>query len=271
MERLLATLTACWPDAALEIWAGRRGFVPPAAAERLAGEIASANWRASATLVARRMDAGLFVDIGSTTTDIVVLAGGGALAEGGTDRERLITGELVYTGLTRTPVMVLAAEAPFAGRRVALMNELFATMADVHRVLGQLPEELDQHETADRGPKTVAASGRRLARMIGADLADGSGDDWRRLATYLARAQQRRIEDAVALQLSRGLVGDAAPLIGAGCGRFLVERLAGLLDRPYADFAQLISAEGPARNWVATCAPAVAVCLLLAEGAPGNG
>jgi probable H4MPT-linked C1 transfer pathway protein len=199
------------------------------------------------------------------------VAGGKVRAAGATDRERLASGELVYTGLTRTPVMALEGEAPFAGRRVALMNELFATSADLYRVLGLLPEAADQHDTADRGPKTVEASARRLARMIGADLADGNPEDWRRLAAVLARAQQRRIEDAIALQLSRGLVDDGSPLVGAGCGRLLVERLAGLAGRPYVDFAELVAVEGPAGDWAGTCAPAVAVALLLAEAGQGHG
>ena len=161
VAQLLATLPATWPDADCAIWAGRRGFVPVVDAAARTAEIASANWLASATLVARRVEHGLFVDLGSTTTDIVVLAGGEVRAEGLTDRERLATGELVYTGLTRTPVMALAAEAPFAGRRVALMNELFATSADLYRILGLLPEEADQHAAADGGPKTVG--GQRAA------------------------------------------------------------------------------------------------------------
>ena len=226
------------------VWAGRLGFVPAADAAAHAGAIASANWLASATLVARRVGHGLFVDLGSTTTDILVLAGGEVRALGLTDRERLAAGELVYQGLTRTPVMALAAEAPFAGQRVALMNELFATSADLYRLLELLPEGADQHPAADGGPKTVAASARRLARMIGADLVDGDPADWRRLAGVLARCQLRRIEDAIALQLSRGLIPDAAPLVGAGCGRFLVQRLAAAADRPYRDFAELIEADG---------------------------
>jgi probable H4MPT-linked C1 transfer pathway protein len=271
VERLLATLATVWPDAGVAVWAGQRGFVAPGVAHGLALEIASANWLASATLTARHVGEGLFVDMGSTTTDVVVLARGAVLAEGGTDRERLATGELVYTGLTRTPVMALTAEAPFAGRRVAVMNELFATTADLYRVLGLLPEAADQHDAADRGPKTVEASARRLARMLGADLADGSPADWHRLAAVLARAQQRRIEDAMALQLSRGLLADAAAVIGAGCGRFLVAELARRLGRPYRDFAQLVRAEDSARDWVANCAPAVAVALLLAEGGLDHG
>jgi (4-(4-[2-(gamma-L-glutamylamino)ethyl]phenoxymethyl)furan-2-yl)methanamine synthase len=264
--RLIVDATAAaLPGADLRVWAGRRGFVGAADAPDLAPDVASANWLATAALVARNLGDALLVDLGSTTTDVLLLAGGEIRAEGTTDRERLETGELVYTGLTRTPVMALAAEAPFAGRRVALMNELFATAADVHRVLGWLPGDADQHQAADGGPKTLAASARRLARMVGADLADGGPADWRRLAAWLARAQLRRIEDAAALQLSRGLIPEDAPLVGAGCGRFLLEPLTRDLDRPYRDFAELVEAEPGAAGWAATCAPAVAVALLLAE------
>ena len=69
------------------------------------------------------------------------------------------------------------------------MNELFATTADLYRILGTLPEDADQHAAADGGAKTATASARRLARMIGADLADGAMADWRRLAAWLARCQ----------------------------------------------------------------------------------
>jgi (4-(4-[2-(gamma-L-glutamylamino)ethyl]phenoxymethyl)furan-2-yl)methanamine synthase len=272
VARLVAALAAAWPGAAPVVWAGRRGFVAAGEAEVFAADVASANWLATATLAAGRVAAGVLVDLGSTTTDVVVLAGGGVRAEGATDRERLATGELVYTGLTRTPVMALAAEAPFAGRRVTLMNELFATVADLHRILGTLPEGADQHPAADGGPKTAEASARRLARMVGADLADAAAADWRRLAGALARAQLRRVEDALELQLSRGLVPDDAPLVGAGCGRSLVERLAAGLGRPYRDFAQLVDAADPAAGgWAATCAPAVAVALLLAESPRPDG
>jgi (4-(4-[2-(gamma-L-glutamylamino)ethyl]phenoxymethyl)furan-2-yl)methanamine synthase len=267
---IVEAMAAALPGAEPRVWAGRRGFVGAADAPDLALDVASANWLATGTLVARRVGDALFVDLGSTTTDVLLVAGGEVRALGTTDRERLATGELVYTGLTRTPVMALAPEAPFAGRRVALMNELFATTADVHRVLGWLPEDADQHPAADGGPKTLTGSARRLARMVGADLADGGPADWRRLAGWLAGTQLRRIEDAGALQLSRGLVPESAPLVGAGCGRFLLEPLARDLGRPYRDFADLIEADAGSIAWAATCAPAVAVALLLLADA-GDG
>jgi probable H4MPT-linked C1 transfer pathway protein len=262
---LLTTLAAAWPGRELAVWAGARGFVASEAA--VPEEIASANWLATASLAARRVGEGVLVDLGSTTTDIVLLTDGRPAAQGVTDRARLAAGELVYVGLTRTPVMALAAEAPFAGRRVPLMNEFFATSADLFRVLGTLPEEADQHPAADHGEKSVDGSARRLARMLGADLADGSPADWRRLADWLARMLLRRVEDALALQQSRGLMAEGAPLIGAGCGRLLLDRLTA--GRPYRDFAELIDCDQGSAGWVSTCAPAVAVAVLLADARHG--
>jgi (4-(4-[2-(gamma-L-glutamylamino)ethyl]phenoxymethyl)furan-2-yl)methanamine synthase len=267
--RLLDATAAGWPGE-LMVWAGKRGFLDAAAARRRVTEVASANWLASGSLAAQRSAQGVFVDIGSTTTDVLVLAGGAVAHEGSTDRDRLASGELVYSGLTRTPVMALAGEAPFAGRRVAVMNELFATTADVYRVLRLLPEAADQHPAADGGAKTPEASARRLARMIGADLDEAGMEQWCHLAAWFARCQQRRIEDGIALQLSRGLLSERASLIGAGCGRFLVERLAQSLDRPYRDFAELIEVDAAAADQAACCAPAVAVALLLHEAGRGN-
>ena len=78
--------------------------------------------------------------IGSTTTDLVpIVEGAVAAARGYTDAERLAAGELVYTGLVRSFVMALAERAPFAGRWSPLINENFATMADVYRILGKCP------------------------------------------------------------------------------------------------------------------------------------
>ena len=270
VARLCATVATAMPEAEQHVWAGRLGFLEPARVPGHETAVASANWLASATLAAERAGQGLFVDLGSTTTDILVMADRDVRAEGMTDRERLATGELVYTGLVRTPLMTLATAAPFAGRWVTLANELFATMADAHRLTGSLPEEADQHATADGQAKTETASAHRLARMIGADFADGSMDDWRRLAGWFVRRQQRRIEDAVALQESRGLLAADAPLVGAGCGRFLLERLADTLGRPYRDFASLLDVEPPAAAWASTCAPAVAVALLHAQGTVGR-
>ncbi len=110
-----AILARALPAGKLRLYAGRHGFVAPEAAASLGEDIASANWHASAALAARYGD-GLFVDIGSTTTDIVPLLNGAVHARATTDGDRLVCGELVYTGMTRSYIMALGSRAPVRRR-----------------------------------------------------------------------------------------------------------------------------------------------------------
>ena len=263
VRKLIEALSARLPAAEHWIYAGRAGFLRPAQASERTVEVASANWQASAAWIAGQIAESLFLDVGSTTTDIVPLKDGEVMALGRTDRERLLSEELVYTGLTRTPLMAIASSVPFQGRRQALMAEFFATTADIYRVLGELDEKIDQLRAADGGEKTAQASARRLARMVGADSSDGTPEAWRELAHAFAEAQLRLIQDAIQTNLSRGVLSRDAPLIGAGTGRALVERLTNRLGRPYLDASRYFPSTSAVAPWAAHCAPAAAVALLL--------
>jgi probable H4MPT-linked C1 transfer pathway protein len=259
-----AVLATELPDVELAIYAGPAGLLRADEAVERPLEVASANWHATAALVARRVGDALLVDVGSTTTDLIPIAAGAVCTVGYTDRDRLAAGELVYTGVSRTPLMALAQSVPFDGRHVPLAAELFATTADIYRLLQILPEHADILPAADQGEKTEDASARRLARMLGTDAPEASPAAWRALAAVFAEAQMRSIEDAARLALSRGLVTDTAPIVGAGVGRFVTRRLAQRLERPWRDFAELVQAVPDVAARAADCAPAAAVGLLLA-------
>jgi (4-(4-[2-(gamma-L-glutamylamino)ethyl]phenoxymethyl)furan-2-yl)methanamine synthase len=244
--------------AAPSLYAGRAGFVELGKAASHAGDIASANWHASAALVALRLPHALFIDIGSTTTDIIPVVAGRVAAVGYSDAERLASGELIYTGMTRSFVMSLASQAPFRGAWTPLMNEYFASSADVHRILGDLPDGADKMATADGREKTAEASRARLSRMIGREAEEGADSEWAGLAAWFAEAQIRQITDAVLLRLSRDDVPVAAPVVAAGVGEGLVAEAARRLARPCLGFSSLIAAPAEASH----CAPAVAVALL---------
>lgn len=265
VSALVSAMEARFRGARLRYYAGALGFLDAAAARAHAASVASANWHASATFAARQVSDALFVDIGSTTTDITPIAGGRVDVRGSDDAQRLAAEELIYTGVLRTPLMALARSVPFAGEWIPVMAEHFATTADIYRLTGRLVEATDQQPTADREPKTLVASARRLARMIGRDAECAPLEDWVRLAGWLAAAQLRRIEDACARILTRAVVPAAAPLVAAGAGRFLAVELARRMGRPLCDFADLVQVCGASRDWVSTCAPAVAVAGLSQE------
>src|SRR5690606_18055753 len=107
---------------------------------------------------------------------------------------RLISDELIYTGVVRTPVMAVVQNALFKGIKIGVMAEYFATMADVYRITGELDEAHDQSETADGGEKTFAASARRLSRMIGHEVDNESPDCWRHFALHVRNQQLHKIQ-----------------------------------------------------------------------------
>ena len=261
---LLQALGEHVPLAQVLVFAGTVGFIP--ANQVCSGDvvaIASANWLATGLDAASKLDQGLVIDIGSTTTDLLVVRNGKVHTQGYTEFERLRYGELVYSGIVRTALMSLATRAPFDGEWVGLMAEHFATTADVFRLTGELPEPADQSTPADGGEKTAPASARRIARLLGRDAESSTGEAWKLLSCYFRERQLALLMEACQRQLSRGLLDGNAPLIGAGIGRFLVQELAKRLGHPYLDFTALYSHSPAAATFnLADCAPAVAVASL---------
>lgn len=248
------------PDTRL--YAGRAGFVRLSEAHLNTAGIASANWHATSAALAEILGDGILADIGSTTTDLIPFAGSQLCFRGYSDAARLETGELVYTGAARTPIMAMAQALPFLGRMVPLMAEHFATTADVHRLTGELPDGADLHPAADGGEKTCEASARRLLRMVGRDFGPSTMEEAKALAVAAAEVQIHRLHMALAQVASAGGVPPDAPLIGAGVGRFLVGRLAQRVGRPYLHAGLLLAGDTRLAGLAADCAPAVAVARL---------
>lgn len=269
--RMIAETLAGRLGPQLRFFGGDAGWLAPQQCAGAWQHVASANWLATAGWLATRLRDAVLIDIGSTTTDIVPISKGSVVPRARDDAGRLATGELVYQGVVRTPLCGLAQRIAFGGTPVNVMNEWFATTADVYRLTGELDPAYDVHPSADQGPKTEAASRVRIARMIGRDACEASDADWLRFARGWRALQLAE----TGLNLGRvaaehdGLA--AAPLVGAGCGRFLVAALARELERPYVDIGTLTGASGECAEWAATCAPSAALALLAAEAWPPDG
>ena len=130
----------------VRVWTTYGHFLPIQEARQEPLRVAAANWLAAASLAGHYANTGaaLYLDIGSTTTDIIELWKGKPVPSAWTDVDRLKWDELVYTGTRRTPVCALL------GPKVAA--ELFATTLDVYLVLGLIPEDEEDCNTADGRP-----------------------------------------------------------------------------------------------------------------------
>jgi (4-(4-[2-(gamma-L-glutamylamino)ethyl]phenoxymethyl)furan-2-yl)methanamine synthase len=248
-----------FPSAALWVYGVDGRFRSAEEAREQPHEVAAANWMASATLVARTNPDALFLDVGSTTTDIIPIVAGRVVAAGCTDTSRLRSGELVYTGALRTPVCAIVRSVPFRGGRCRVAAEHFAVTADVYRWLGQLEEADYTCETPDGRGRRVSDAGARLARVVCADMEMLGEADISAVAHHVARAQARQIAHGIRQVMRR--LGDECPSVAvlAGAGMFLAREAAETAGLTRRELAGEIGSDA------ARAAPAAAVALLLSE------
>lgn len=258
----LATAMSDAFGARVRFYAGPAGWRTQAQVESDWLCIASANWNATAQLVASRLGNAVLVDIGTTTTDIIPVIAGAVAARGSDDAGRLAFGELVYQGVARTPLCALTRRIAFRGTEYNVMNEFFATTADVYRLTGELADAHDPHPPADGGAKTLAATEQRLARMIGMDARDATQDDWRAFAGGWRGAQLEEMERNLRRVLTDAAMSGNVPLVAAGCGHFLVRELADRLGRECIAFEEVAGIPVSHAMWARVCAPSVAVAML---------
>lgn len=269
VQRIAALLDAALP--APRFFAGDAAW--PAAHEAGAQweRIASANWLATAQHAARALPQreGLLVDIGSTTTDLIAFRRGRVATTSRSDAQRLQTGELVYHGVMRTPLCALARRIDWRGATLNVMNEFFATTADVYRLTGELDPAHDQHPSADNAAKDPRHTRARLARMIGLDERDGSAAQWSAFAQAWRAAQLAELRGQVERVAALHDLAPDATVVAAGCGAFLVPELLapGWSLMAYGhDVARVWpQAAAEVAAWVQVGAPAVAVASLYAE------
>ena len=253
----------------IAVWQTAGEFVDLGTAREFWQLTAAANWHALATFVGRVAPEGnsLLLDIGSTTTDVIPLQNGLPNPTGRTDSERLISAELVYSGVRRTPVCAVAYSVPIE-REVSgngysqLAAEFFATTQDVYLLQGNLAENPEDLDTANGRPATIAGAHDRLARQLCCDRSELSLDEAKSVADFLANVQRRRISGAIDRVLST-FDSPCAAVIVSGEGNFLANQIlenhSKLKDVPRHSLAEMFSAE------TSTAACACALARLAAE------
>ncbi len=191
-------------------------------------ELAAANWSASASLLGREVGDCLFVDMGSTTTDLIPIKGAhkGVPLAAKTDFKRLSRGELVYMGLLRTSLVALLPQARIRGDSVPLSPELFAIAADAYLALGEITGDLYTCDTPDGAGRERTDALRRLARSVCADLQEIGEAGAMAIAEQILDRQFRILVDAIEYQAREH---DLDRVVIAGIGESLIARAAQFL------------------------------------------
>ncbi|BBO33203.1 hydantoinase/oxoprolinase family protein [Lacipirellula parvula] len=262
VRQILAAVQATAGDLPAFVYQVDGRLLPIDAVQRMPALAAASNWHALAAFACRYIDAepALLLDLGSTTADVIPLTPNGPRALGMSDGERLLAGELIYTGVERTPLCALVRELPWQGHDCPVAAEVFATTADAYLMLGELAEDPHELSTADGRPLTWPHALSRLARMVCADADSFTAEDARLAAATVREAQLNQLQHAVEKVAAR-LGGPAQRVILSGHGEFLLRHL---LDRLHwrCDVLSLTEELGPA---VSRCAPAHALAVLARE------
>ncbi|MBS0205514.1 MAG: H4MPT-linked C1 transfer pathway protein [Planctomycetes bacterium] len=232
VRKILDQVDACQIGDPCAVWTTDGRFVTSAEARANPLLVAAANWHALATWVGRQqlsassvpVGTALLVDIGTTTTDIIPLIDGIPATLGRTDVSRLQSGELCYSGVKRTPLCAIAYSVPFRDGYCAVAAELFATTLDVYLLLGDIPEDEHDLETANGKPATRTAAHDRIARLLCGDREDVSEAEAVQVARFLADVQRQRLAGALERILQR-LTSPCETVIVSGSGSFLARRL----------------------------------------------
>jgi probable H4MPT-linked C1 transfer pathway protein len=254
---VLHAVEAAFPAGSIHVYTTGGGFLSPADARQRPLAAAAANWAATARAVAVHHPNAVLVDIGTTTTDLVPIVGGEVAAVGATDPERLVSAELVYTGVLRTPAEAITHYVPLGDALAGVSAEGFALAGDVHVWRGDLDPADYTCPTPDGRPATREFAGERLARVVCADRDMLDEDAVTRVADALARAQARTIQAAIQRVLEPHPSIRVA--VVTGLGAFLGVAAARALNLEVVPLSQELGEAG------ARCAPAVAVALLLEQ------
>jgi probable H4MPT-linked C1 transfer pathway protein len=190
--------------------------------------VAAANWVATGWIVAQLVKTCVVVDVGSTSTSIIPVVDGRVSAVGKTDLEKLMVGELVYTGSLRTNVATIVSSVPLERGTARVSSELFAQSGDVHLVLGNIGEGEYTTETADGRGRTRREALARLARVVCADIEMLTEEEIVQIAEYVYDRQVEQVVEGLSqvYYQVKSLTTAKVPVVVTGIGKDFIAKTA---------------------------------------------
>ena len=183
---------------------------------------AASNWVASVDFIAGKIRNCIFVDMGSTTCDIIPIKNGKHKASI-TDFERLKRGELIYTGVLRTNIAALIKRLNLDGGYCRVSSELYAITADAHIILGTITERDYTCDTPDGRPCDIDSAYDRMARVVLCDIEElGKG----RAYEVAKQAAMAQIDELSTVILAHSQHHNLKTVLAAGTGESIIKNAA---------------------------------------------
>ncbi len=228
VRQILECVKAAFPDVPIYVLNTDAKLESIESAEAYPLGVAAANWAATGWLVAQQVNVCVVVDVGSTSASMIPIVKGQVAAKGKTDLDKLICGELVYTGSLRTNVATIVHSVPVKGVVAGVASELFALSGDVHLALGNISEGQYTCETADGRGKSLPEALARLARVVCADTEMLTEQEILNMAKYIHDAQVQQVAEGLnkVYAYTKKLTSKKVPVVVTGLGKDFIARKA---------------------------------------------
>ncbi len=193
----------------------------------------ASNWDALGRCMALAYQEGrvLLIDMGSTTTDLILIEDGKVKTMGKTDCQRLGNGELVYVGCKRTALMALGGTVEVGGDEEMegsvfnIMAEFFADIYDVLILLGIVEEDKNDFDSPDDRARDIESAWGRIVRMIGGDKEMISLKQAKLLALGFFELLGQRLVENIERVLDADSQGGVDLVLISGEGSALIDNL----------------------------------------------
>ncbi len=228
--------------------------------------IVSMNWHSIGRLLEKKYKNAIIVDFGSTTTDIICIKNYVIQNKNFDDFSRINSSELVYTGLTRTPIFAINSKVKINGKNFEIIPEFFSDMSDVYRINSILKKEFDIDETADGKKRSKFLSYSRLSRNFGLDHKKSNQNLIKDLSKKIINTQLERIYLAIGKNRSKYKIEKKCKIIVCGIGKDVLSLFLNLKKEKVIQFSDLVKCRNQnLKKKAAFHTPAFCIASLLSE------
>ena len=189
-------------------------------------KVASMNWYSVGELISKKIDNCIIIDMGSTTTDFIMIKNNTIINKRVDDFTGLNNDELLYTGFLRSPIYALTDKVRVNMMSSKVIPENFSTMADVYQILKILDIKYDYTSRADRRSKTLLNSYKRVSRSFGFDFKQNHKKIIDKLCREIMHIHMAKIYRSLRIIIKKNSYkNNNVKIIGTGIGITLIKKM----------------------------------------------
>lgn len=228
-----------------------------------ANEIMSMNWHSIGRLCEKRIKDCVIIDFGSTTTDFICIKNFKFINKYFTDFSRLNNHELIYTGVSRTPIFSILKNIIINKKNYNLIPEYFSDMSDVYRIMKMLNWNIDLDDTRDGRGKSQIASKIRVSRNFGFDYDKSKNNIIEKICNKLSDSQLTEIKNNLSTLKFKYQLPNNTKIVLSGIGQDVLHEFLTKKNIKVLKLHEILKIKN--KNNATNHAPALSIALLLSE------